>query len=180
MHGLGVAEGPAFRDLDRVDVTDEVTDAGVGRGQLLAVPVASVHPRDRYVVAELLDLAATPHRDRRERVLVDLRAGDDRRPLVEQVDEGSDQARLALAALAEQDDVVPGEQRPLELGGDGVLEADDARERVLAGAQAGEQVVAYLVLDRAVDVTGRAEGAERRWKACGGRRLGGCGVQGAV
>ena len=36
---------------------------------------------------------------------------------------------FAWPALAEEDDVVPGEQRVLELGQDGVLVAEDAVER---------------------------------------------------
>ena len=44
----------------------------------------------------------------------------------------ADQPGLALAALAEQDDVVPGEQRPLEVGQHGLVEPDDAGEARLA------------------------------------------------
>ena len=55
VHGLRVAEGAALGDLDRVDVADEVADAGVRGGQLLAVPLAAVHPADRGVVAVLGD-----------------------------------------------------------------------------------------------------------------------------
>ena len=51
--GLGVAERAALGDLGRVDVADQVADAGVGGGQLLAVPVRAVPPGDRQVVAEL-------------------------------------------------------------------------------------------------------------------------------
>ena len=61
-----------------------------------------------------------------------LGAGDDRRPLVEQADDRADQPGLALAALAEQDDVVPGEQGALEVGQHGLVEADDAGEPVVA------------------------------------------------
>ena len=67
------------------------------------------------------------------------------RPLVEQADQRAQQPGLALAALAEQHDVVAGEQRPLDLRDDRVGEAVQARPRVLAGAQAGEQVVADLL-----------------------------------
>lgn len=59
-----------------------------------------------------------------------VRARDHRRPLVEQADQGAQDARLALAAFAEHHDVVAGEERPLELGNDGRLEADDAGPRV--------------------------------------------------
>ena len=42
--GLRVAEGAALGDLDRVDVADQVADAGVRGGQLLAVPLRAVLP----------------------------------------------------------------------------------------------------------------------------------------
>ena len=114
--GLRVAQRAALGDLDRVDVADQVADAGVRRRQLLAEPVAAVQPADRGGVAVLGDLAVRPDRDRVQRVLVELAADEDRRPLVEQADEGADQAGLALAALAEQDEVVAGDERPLDLG----------------------------------------------------------------
>ena len=127
VHGLGVAQRAALGDLDRVDVADQVADAGVGRRQLLAEPVAAVQPADGGGVAVLGDLAVRPDRDRVQRVLVELAADEDRRPLVEQPDEGADQAGLALAALAEQDEVVAGDDRPLDLGQHGVLEARPCR-----------------------------------------------------
>ena len=100
-----------------------------------------------------------PH-DGRVRVVVDLAAGDDRRPLVEQADEGADQAGLALPALAEQHEVVAGEQGALDLGDDGVVEADDAGQGRGAGGEAGDEVLADLGLDAAVDVPGGAQFAE--------------------
>ena len=51
--GLRVAERAALGDLHRVDVADQVGDAGVRRGELLGVPLVAVPPRDRQVVAEL-------------------------------------------------------------------------------------------------------------------------------
>ena len=96
------------------------------------------------------------------RVIADLAALDDRAPLVEQPAEGAHEAGLALAALAEQHEVVAGEQGRLELGQDGLVEADHAREGVLAGAQPGEEVVADLRLDAAVLVAGGAQAAEGR------------------
>ena len=71
-------------------------------------------------------------RDRVVRVVVDLAARDDRHPLVEQVGERADHAGLRLAALAEEDDVVAGEQRVLELREHGVLVADHAVDERLA------------------------------------------------
>ena len=121
--GLGVAERAALGDLHRVDVADQVGDAGVRGGQLLGVPLVAVPPRDRQVVAELGGAALRGVGDRLVGVLAELGAGDHRRPLVEQADQGAQQPGLALAALAEQHDVVAGDQRPLELRDHGVLEA---------------------------------------------------------
>ena len=100
-------------------------------------------PVDRQVVAELGRPPVRPGGDRLVRVLAELGAGDDRRPLVEQPDQGPQQPGLALAALAEQHDVVAGEQGPLDLRDDGVVEAVQARPRVLAGREHREQVVAH-------------------------------------
>ena len=57
------------------------------------------------------------------------------------------------------------EQGALEVGEDGVVEADDAGEAGVAGPEAGEEVGADLLLDGAVLVSGRAQRAE------GGRQL---------
>ena len=77
--GLRVAEGAALGDLDRVDVADQVADAGVRGGQLLAVPVAAVQPADRQVVAELGDQPRGSARTTGcSGCVVELAAGDDR------------------------------------------------------------------------------------------------------
>ncbi len=74
--------------------------------------------------------------------------GDDRHPLVEQVDELADDARLRLAALAEEDHVVTGEQRVRELREHGVLVTDDTvDERSLLRQQLAHGVRAHLFLD---------------------------------
>ncbi len=75
------------------------------------------------------------------------------------------QPGLALAALAEQHHVVAGDQGPLELRDDGVLEAVQTWPRVTALAQGGEQVVADLGAQGLGHVARRAEladGRERR------------------
>jgi hypothetical protein len=64
--------------------------------------------------------------DRRVGVLAEFRARDHRRPLVEQVLQRTQDASLSLAPLAEQDEVVAGDQRPLQLRQNGVLEAENA------------------------------------------------------
>ncbi|CFE81057.1 Uncharacterised protein [Mycobacterium tuberculosis] len=45
--GFGIPEAAALGNLDRVDVADQVGDAGVGGGQLLGVALAAVLPRHR-------------------------------------------------------------------------------------------------------------------------------------
>ena len=165
---LRVAERAALGHLHRVHVADQVGDAGVRRGQLLGVPLVAVPPLDRQVVAELGGPALRLVGDRLERVLAELGAGDDRRPLVEQADQRAQQPGLALAALAEQHDVVAGDQRPLELRDDGVLEAVQPRPRVAALAQRGEQVVADLGAQGAGHVAGGAELADGADGGCSG------------
>jgi len=113
--GFRVTQTPPLGHLDGVDVTDEVGDAGVGRRQLLEVALAAVLPGDRQVVAGIRGPADRLGRDRRVRVLAQLRARDDGRPLVQQTDQTAQQTGLALAAFAEQHDVVTGDQRALQL-----------------------------------------------------------------
>ena len=83
--------------------------------------------------------------DGTQRVVADLAARDDGAPLVEQPAEGAHEAGLALPSLSEQHEVVAGEQRRLELRQHRLVEADHAREGVVAGAEPGQQVVAELL-----------------------------------
>ena len=130
VHRLGVAERAALRHLDRVDVADEVADARVGRRELLGVALArgAASATGRSSPSSAASRRQRTH-DGCVRVVADLAALDDRAPLVEQARERAHEAGLALAALAEQDEVVSGEQRRLELGQHGLLEADHARGR---------------------------------------------------
>ena len=141
-----VAEVAALGHLDRIDLADEVGDRRVGRGQLLAEAVVAMHPVDRRGVAHLGDEIAGVLADRLVRIVVDLAAGDDRHPLVEQTGERADDARLGLAALAEEDHVVAGEQGVLELRHDRLLVAEHAFEQRLAGGDLGDRVAPDLFL----------------------------------
>ena len=82
------------------------------------------------------------------------------RPLVEQAADRADEPGLALAALAQQDDVVPGEQGALHVRQHGLVEADDAGEAILPGAHPRQQVLSDLLLDRAIDVAARPQLAQ--------------------
>jgi hypothetical protein len=91
---------------------------------------------------------------------VDLAAGDLRTPLVQQAGQGAHQAGLSLAALAEQHQVVAGQERCLELGKDCVVEADDTGEGGFAGPEAGDEIGADLLFDGPRDVSGFQQLAE--------------------
>ena len=152
--------------LDRVDFTDEVGDRGVGCGQLLAEAFAAVHPVDRRVVTEFGDEVAGMLRDRRVRVVVDLAAGDDRHPLVEQTRERADHARLRLPSLAEEDHVVARQQRVLQLRHHRVLVARHAREQRLARSNLLDGVLANLLLDGPRHPPRLAQRTQRRREMC--------------
>ncbi len=97
-----------------------------------------------------------------EWVVVDLRPRDNRDRLIEQVDQAPRQPGLGLAALAEQDDVLPGQDRVFDLRNDSPVVADDAREELITPAQAGNEVFAHLFPDRAGSVSGFTELAKGR------------------
>ena len=128
---LRVAQRSPLGHLHRVHVADQVGHAGVGRRELLGVPLVAVPPGHRKLVSELGGPSPGLGRDRLVGVVAEIGAGDDRRPLVEHPDHGAQQPGLALAALAEQDDVVPGDQRAFELRDDRGVEAVQSRPRVL-------------------------------------------------
>ena len=143
-----VGEVAALGDLDGVDFADEVGDRGVGGRELFAEAAIAVHPVDRRVVAALGDEVAGVRRHGIERVVVDLAALDDRHPLIEQSHEPADDARLGLAALTEEHDVVPREQRVRELRDHGVVVSDHAVDERSAAREHAHGVGPDLVLDR--------------------------------
>ena len=72
----------------------------------------------------------------------------------------ADEAGLGLAPLAQQDDVVAGQQGVLQLGQDGVLEAQDPVDQGLAGGDPGRRVAAQLLGDGDRLPPGRPQVAE--------------------
>ena len=166
-----VGQVATLGDLDRVDLADQVGDRRVRRRQLLAEAGVAVDPRDRRVLAVLGDEVTGVPGHRRVRVVVDLAAGDDRHPLVEQAGQRADDAGLRLTALAQEDDVVAGEQGVLELREDGLLVAEDAVEQRLTGGDAGDGVGPDLFLDRARPPAGLPELTDRCGACCHGPNL---------
>ena len=61
--------------------------------------------------------------------------------------QGARQARLGLAALAEKDDVLAGQERVFDLRDDGFFETDDARELRFVRFELANQVLSQLFLD---------------------------------
>ena len=166
--GLRVAEAAALGDLHRVDVADQVAD---GRCPGWRASRRTAQTRCRQATGRSSPSSAARRRDAgvigSSGCSPQLGALDHRGPLVEQADQGAQQPGLALAALAEQYDVVPGEQRALELREHGAVEADDAGPRVAPRAQRREQVVADLGLDAARQVAGGTQFARRAGQVLG-------------
>ncbi len=137
------------RRLDRIEVANQVGDRDVGRRELLDVARVAIEPCDRQVVARLNGPRAARGADRRERIVVNLAPGDDRNVVVEQIDQRAEDAALGLTAQAEQDEVVPRQDRVDDLRHDRLVVADDAREERRTRLQAIDQVPADFVLHRA-------------------------------
>ena len=158
-----VGEVAALRHADRVDVADQVGDGRVGRGELLGVPVVarrSSRPARRRRRSATSATAARA--DRAERMVVDLAPVDHGDALVKQVDDRADQPRLRLAALPQQDQVVPREDPALQRRA-----APTRRTPRSPGNSSSprsslrQQVLAQLVLDGAVGVSGGAQRSDR-------------------
>jgi hypothetical protein len=112
--GQLVGEIAAFRDPDRIDVADQVGHAGVGRGELLRVPAISRQPGHQRVIALLGEQRTAPGTNRPVRVVVHLAARDHRRLFIQQLHQVPDQPGLGLAPLTQQDQIVAGEDAPLQ------------------------------------------------------------------
>ena len=164
-----VGQVAAFGNLDRVDLADQVGDGDVRCGQLLAVTAVARQPVDRRVVALRFDDGLCSRAQRRERVVVDLAACDNWNGVVEQAGKESGEAGLGLAALAQEADVLAGQDGVLDSRDDRVVVADDAGEERLLRGQTGEQVGAHLLLDRAGLPARSAQLAERGGSGRGGR-----------
>ena len=119
---------PSARGADGVDVADDVGDGHVRRGQLLDVALLGGEPGDRRLVPALGHEVAAAAAERTEGVVVDLAPGHHGQGGIEQGGEAAQEPALGLAAQAEQDHVVAREDRVRDLGHDGLVVAEDARE----------------------------------------------------
>ena len=91
------------------------------------------------------------------------RAHHGRVALVEQSGQRAKQPGLALTAFTEQNEIVARDQRPLQLGQDGVVESQNARPdgfTISAFGEACEQIFAYFLLDSPFTMTGGTQFAD--------------------
>ena len=137
-------------DFGRVDFPDDVGELGPGR-QPLGVPVRAVPPGDRGVVAVRLEESLARARDRVVRVLVHGRLGarEVRELGIQEAGEQAHESALGLALLAEEEHVVPGENRVDDLGDHRIVVADDAGEEIVAALQGRDQILTDLGFDGA-------------------------------
>src|SRR5439155_21142271 len=148
MDGQLIREILALGDADGIHLADQVGDRGVGGGELLAVALARVQPARRDAVAVSGHAITASAADGRVRVVVDLAAFDYRDLIVEEGDQRSDQPALGLAPLAEEDDVLAGEDGVLHLRYDRPLVADDPGEEFLTSLDLPDKILPHLFLDR--------------------------------
>ena len=153
-------------DLDRIHLADQVGNRDVGRRELFAVAFVAVHPADRRRVAFGGNELFAWRRNRRKRILGNFDAVEHRRPLVEQRHQRTEDPRLRLPAFAEQDQILTGEQRVLQLRQHRVVVADDARKQRFAGTQLFDQVFSQFGLDRQHAVAGRLQFPKGRGSFC--------------
>src|SRR6267378_3041065 len=156
----------SLRDFDRVDLADEIGDRDVRRRELLAVALVAQQPHELDRIAVVGDAVFARGADRLERIVVDLTARDGRRDLVEQLDEHSRDAGLRLAALAEKDDVLAGQDRVLDLRDHRRFVADDALKELALLGERGDEVRAELLLHRAALKAGLAQLADGLRSVC--------------
>jgi hypothetical protein len=140
---------PAARGANWIEIADQVGDGDVGCRELFDVAVLTPDPRDRRILARLVDQVARVLRDGRDWIVVDLTSGDDRQRVVHQADEPTEDPGLRLTTEPEQNKVVLRENRVRDLRHDGVFVSDQAGEQRSALAQAIDQILAKLVFDRA-------------------------------
>ena len=170
VHGGFVGEVAAtWSVFDEVDFADEVGDGDVGGGEFFVVACGAVDPFDGGVFALFGEEALAGGGDGGEGVVVDFGAGEDGDPFVEEFGEHAEDAGFGLAAEAEEEDVVLGEDGVDDLGDDGIAIAEDAGEEVGVAsarpprADSGDGVFSEFVFDGEGFVAGGFELADGAW-----------------
>ena len=147
VHGQLAGELQAsVRGFDGVDVADHVGDGDIGRRQLLDVARLARQPVDGHGVTVGRNALAPVGGERRQGVVVDFAPGNDRNGLVQERRQGPENPRLRLTAQAEQDEIVPGQNRVDDLRDDGLFVANDPRKQWFPLTELGDQILAHFVL----------------------------------
>src|SRR4051794_4609158 len=128
VHRLRIAERPPLCNLYRINVTDQVADRGIGRGELLGIALVTVSPLDWQLIAHLSGEGTTPQADRSVRIIVYFTASVVRAPFIEQPADRPHKSGLTLTAFTEKHQIMTGEYRALQLGQHRLVEADNARK----------------------------------------------------
>src|SRR2546427_13096116 len=102
MNGFLIGQVSSFRDLDRVDLADDIRNRDIGRRQLLSVPLLPVNPLNRQLISLFSESPLARAADVRERILADLTTLTSRDALVEQGLQTSNDAGFSLAAVAHE------------------------------------------------------------------------------
>ena len=144
-----IGQVPSLGDLYGVDLADQVGDRSVGRGELLAETLLTANPLDRAAVTLRGDQFPGVVRDGVVGVVQDLRASDYRQLFIKQLDEAAHEPGLALAALAEENDVVARDEGVLEGGQDRAVVAHQAPDDGLASRNAPSSIRSHLLFNRA-------------------------------
>src|SRR6266851_2439167 len=134
---------------DGIDIADDVGHGYVGRGELFDKAIVAGHPGDGSIVAVGGDFFAAGAADGFQRIVIDFAAGDDGHFRIEEVDEAAKNSAFGLAAEAEQNEIVAGEQGIDDLRNDSVFVAVDAGEKRFALFDGTEQIAAELILNGA-------------------------------
>ena len=138
---------PAFGGLDRIDVADNIGNRHIGSCQLFDKARIAIDPGDRRGILMQLNRLPAVRADRMIRIIVDFRTGNDRNLIVEKICKLANDAALCLATQAQQNQIVPREDRIDELRNNRLVIANNAGKQFLAPLEFANQIRAHLVFD---------------------------------
>ena len=142
MNGGFIGQMPPLRNLDGVDLPNQVGNGNVRRRQLFRIPRLPLQPGNGRIVPLLGHNAPPVRAERMIRIIIQLAARDNRNPLVQQVHHLPNQPRLRLPPFPQQDDVLPRQNGILQLRNHRLLKADDAGESRLLRPYLANQIAA--------------------------------------
>src|SRR6266404_1227329 len=135
----------AARGADRIDVADDVGHGDIGRGEFFDETIFAGHPGDGRIIAFGGNSFAAGAADGLEGIIIDFAAGDDGHFGIEEIDESTQDTAFGLAAEAEKNEIVAGEQSVDDLRDDGVFVAVDAGKQRFALFDGAKEIAADFV-----------------------------------